>query len=76
VIDERLWFLLKHELRLWHRSPVGLPALWRLYAAQAGTMLLTEPITWAWNRFQFFPFDASAPSDTSNSKFNNPSQND
>jgi hypothetical protein len=64
VIDERLWFLLKHEFRLWHRSSNGLPAQWPGLLLMAGFTLLAALFEWARNNFQFFPFDASAPSDT------------
>jgi ABC-2 type transport system permease protein len=63
VTDERLWFLLRHEFRLWHRGPQGLPAQWPLYAFMAGTMLLSALFMWALNRFQFVSFSANSPPD-------------
>lgn len=63
MTDERLWFLLKHEFRLWHRGPQGLPAQWPIYAFMAGTMLLSALFMWALNHFQIFHLSADSPPD-------------
>jgi ABC-2 type transport system permease protein len=63
---DRLLFLLKHELRLWNRSPQSLRKLLPLCGLMAVMELLGGFVLWALNHFQLpqTNFSADSPPDT------------
>jgi ABC-2 type transport system permease protein len=66
VNGDRLFFLLKHEFRLWHRSPQSLSKLLPLCGLMAVMELLGGFVLWALNHFQIpqTNFSADSPPDT------------
>jgi ABC-2 type transport system permease protein len=63
---DRLLFLLKHEFRLWHRSPQSLSKLLPLFGVMAVMELFGGFVLWALNHFQVpqTNFSADSPPDT------------